>query len=413
MSNNVSQKVRHAVWDEESNPSGLLDDIKKSNLWRFEAGAPTDRRQLGWYYVDTDTGKVYENLTGTYEDTGYTFAGGGGGGIVGATNLSTLGVGVYASEDANILEFKTLLSDRTRVDPSLEKNIIIRDDLDEINLTIQKGVNQVQNTLPTNIPLFKDVTFDTENSGTLNLKVIQSSDEPDGSQFAKMQIDDTGDFLDFKPYKCVNEITNAEGGSGGLVKASVPSGDNTNRQTVPIKNIKVGAGLAIVENTDDITLSVNVSSPQSYYYQSKTGGTFSLLTTYQPIPPFNQFFNSPDWSFIANDGGTTTFTYNGNNGIFYRVSYDVQGSGAVAVGESYYFEFRVSTIGGVPVSGSGSLFAVPQSTDPLNDPVFNSTSTSFIFAPIQGTKYTFEGQTVAVSQKTININEINLTISRA
>jgi hypothetical protein len=413
MSNNVSQKVRHAVWDTVGNPTGLMDDIKKSNLWRFEAGAPTDRSQVGWYYVDTDTGKVYENLTGSYVDTGYTFAGGGGGGIVGATNLSNLGVGVYASEDANILEFKTLLSDRQRVDPTVEKNILIRDDLDEINLTITRGVNQVNSTLPTNIPLFKDVSFDSENIGTLNLKVIQSSDEPDGSQFAKMQIDDTGDFIDFKPFVCVNEIVNAEGGSGGLVKASVPSGDNTNRQTVPIKNIKAGSGLAIVENTDDITLSVNVSSPQSYYFQSKTGGTFSLLTTYQPIQPFDTFFNSPDWSFIQNDGGTTTFTYNGNNGIFYKLTYDVQGSAAVSVGESFYFEFRVSTIGAVAIPRSGSLFAVPTSTDPNNDPVFNSTGTSVIFAPVQGTKYTFEGRTVATSQKNITISEINLTISRA
>ncbi len=413
MSNNISQHVRHGVSDKEANPSGLMDDIKKSNLWRFEAGAPTDRRELGWYYVDTDTGKVYANLTGSYVDTGYTFAAGGGGGIVGATNLSTLGVGVYASEDANILEFKTLLSDRQRVDPLLEKNIIIRDNLDEINLTITRGVNQVDSTLPTNIPLFKDVSFDTENIGTLNLKVIQSSDEPDGSQFAKMQIDDTGDFIDFKPFKCVNELTNAEGGSGGLVKASVPSGDSTNRQTVPIKNIKAGAGLAIVENTNDITLSVNVSSPQSYYFQSKTGGTFNLLTTFQPIPPFDTFFNSTDWSFITNDGGATTFQYLGSGGVFYRLSYDVQGSASVAIGESFYFEFKVSILGGADVLRSGSLFAVPQSTDPNNDPVFNSTGTTVIFAPVPNTKYNFEGRTVATSQKAITISEINLSISRA
>ena len=421
--NGVSQKVREVVGDLESNPTGVLNDLKTSR-WRFEAGPPTDRRELGWYYVDSSNGKVYENKIGIYEDTGYTFAGGGGGGITGADNLGGPGtIGIFSGEDISgtILEFKNVVSDRTRVDPNIEKNIIIRDDGDDINFTITRGLNQVNNATVTGSQLYKEVSYDTENIGTLLLKTIVSSDEPDGSEFSKLLIDEgSGDTLDFKPYKCVNTLSNADGGSGGLVKVSTFSGDGTNRQDVPIKNIKVGSGLALVENVDDITLSLNASTPPSYYYQYQSGETYSI----QNAP--NQYYNLPlftvnaiktdDWLGVENNGGSSYWQYLGDSGVVYRLTYSIQAAATMVAGERYKFLFRIGTGpsgGGAPIPLSSCTFAVPDQTVPTISLHEGSASTSFLFSATQNELYTFQGRADSISQRNISISEINISITRA
>lgn len=403
------QNIRYGEPDRKdlSNPQKLFIDVKPSRITTKNGVPDGDDAEICHYVIDTQNNVLYYRDPEAGWQGIYQFTGGGTGDVTDGANLGT-GFSVFKEKDNTILNFRTLTS--IRDNPTDEAQIIITEagqDLNELNLVVPSTVKNIINygTI-SDYWIFDPADKQQDINGNyswyaksiLGTLGIQTSTQTAGAD-KYIEIKNTG----------IVYIVNADENTGGKILQSVVNGEAT------LKNIKAGTGITITDTPSDITITATATEPaQSYYYSTQNNISYSVLNSFQNLPPFVAQLFSPDWEIYPNINGSSFFRYVGtSNNIVYKLNYNIFAS-ATAQTITNNFIFRIAE--GDPLlsqSGlalSGASLAVPASPSPVV--WFGNCSTEFLFKPTVNQYYTLQASTTLPPQQTLAVEEIKINITK-
>lgn len=402
------QNIRYGEPDRNdlANPQKLFIDVKPSRITTKNGVPDGDDAEICHYVIDTQNNVLYYRDPEAGWQGIYQFTGGGTGDVTDGANLGT-GFEVFKEKDNTILNFRTLTSIRNN--PTDEAQLLISEagqDQSELNLVVPSSVGFIVNY--GNISdywLFDpaDRQQDINGNYTWYAKYILGTY---GIQ-TRTQTAGADKFIEIKNTGIVY-ILNSDENAGGKILQGVVNGEAT------LKNIKAGTGITITDTPSDITITATATEPaQSYYYSTQNGISYSVLNSFQNLPPFVAQLFSPDWEIYPNINGSSFFRYLGEANTVYKLNYNIFGF-ATAQTSTNNFIFRIAegdpliSQNGLPLSGA--VLAVPASPSPVV--WFGNCSTEFLFKPIENQYYTLQASSTLPPQQTLSVQEIKINITK-
>lgn len=174
MSQPYSQDIRFGNSAGHNNPRAIYLDYKPSRIITTNGPPEITDGEFEWYAINTLAGILYKKTpetNGQWQEI-YEFPGGtGSGDITNGYNVGG-GVEVFLDKTGTLLNFRTLVSEIPF--GSQEVAIVIDQDEDIINLTVNRSINNAINSGASGASLIDDIVFDFNNKGTLQLKSIKA-----------------------------------------------------------------------------------------------------------------------------------------------------------------------------------------------------------------------------------------------